>query len=626
MFFVIFQLFHRWRRFRIIRTGRAPLLCVFLPLTAAGLYAEQAPTAAATRPDPASEVWIDVNQAFYAPSAVKKAVVRCRQAPTNGCFSIQGKDADRVLEGSLKYWGQLWDQHFWILDFSKLRQEGTYAIEVKFDGDCRAQANVVISTDRIQQAVAKTLEYFAIQRCGVDVPGWHKACHKDDGVLPSGRHRDATGGWHDCAGFDKEMYTTFLPVYFYATIASESNLAWKSQMLDEAKWGAEWIMKMTDPNGYIWCHVEPHNAPPELYIKTWTQGVDTDNQAGTPDDRKLTVGAWGPEEACQAANLGALAKLAFVLKNGDADFSRRCVQKANQIRDYLKNTEFKYGTVSLGKSNSHYALFHSGMLLADVYLSKLQPATEYLEDAHARIDFLLNETQTRRGDFLTSSVERVPQSKDSIAPHFGLLCLAEFAKAFPDDPKTPLVNDAFKLFLNLELSRRLKQSPYGQARRIDAELVNWVAVRTSDRFFEKPSGKVSQGSNCYWLSLATVCFVAGDLLETKEHAAVAVSQIDWVLGNNPFGLSTAATIGTKFPRMFTMYYWLKDHPGSAGVIPGGVINGIGGDSRDLPYIDTGNSNWMAWETNEYWNPPTAWFSMACWQYYKFAGGTEKTAE
>ncbi|MDP2942272.1 MAG: hypothetical protein Q8O36_02000, partial [Candidatus Omnitrophota bacterium] len=66
-----------------------------------------------------------------------------------------------------------------------------------------------------------------------------------------------------------------------------------------------------------------------------------------------------------------------------------------------------------------------------------------------------------------------------------------------------------------------------------------------------------------------------------------------------------------------------EHPATEGVIPGGAINGIGGDKNDFPYLDLKNNNWMAWETNEYWNPPTAWFAMASWRYYKWATEKEK---
>jgi len=565
--------------------------------------------------------YIDVNQAFYAPGAEKKAIVRCDNKLDNGKFSIVNEKAKTVLSGDLKPWGEYWNKHFWIIDFSEIKKEGQYTIKVDFDNKRKAEAAIFVSIGNIKEAVEKTLTYFYTQRCGTEISGWHKLCHTDDGVLPDGTHFDATGGWHDCAGFDKEMYTTFLPVYFYTTIAFESNPKLQRRMLEEARWGADWIMKMTDSSGYMWCHVEPHNFKPEDFIKTWADGTSTDNIIGTADDRKITKDAWGPEEGVQAANMGALAKLGYLIKDKDSRYSKKCIEKAKLIMNYLKNKDYYYTEkFCLGKGKSHYNLFHSGLLLGDIYLYKLEGKEEYLEDAKARIDFIIDNCQTKKGESLNSSIERVPVSGRSLGPYFDLICFYEFYKQFPDDPYAQKVKDAYQLFAEEQVLKRVSQTPYEQGQLIDSDLFHYIAVGTSQRNFAKPEGsaKISQGKNCYWLSLATVCFYADEILNTTKYSDIAINQIDWVVGKNPFGLSTVAEVGYKFPRMFTMWYWLDDHPAAEGVIPGGVINGIGGNKNDFPYLDLKNNNWMAWETNEYWNPPTAWFAFACWRYYEWA--------
>lgn len=566
---------------------------------------------------------IDVNQAFYAPRNKKKAVVRCDGKPDDGKFSVIDSKGDTVLSGRLDYWGEYWKKHFWTLDFSKIRKEGEYTIKAYFGDNISAESKVIISKEEIRKSAEKTLEYFYVQRCGAEIEKWHKLCHTDDALLPDGTHFDAAGGWHDCAGFDKEMYTNYLPVYAFTTIAFEADGKLKARMIEEAKWGADWAMRMTDDKGYTWCHIQPHNAPPEEFIKIWTNGVDTDNKVGTADDRKITKDAWGPEEGVQAANMGALVKLGYLLKDEDKEYSKKCIEKAKLIMDYLKNKDFYYAEkFYLGKGNSHYNLFHTGLLLADIYLYKIEKKEEYLEDARKRIDFIIENCQTKTGESLTSSIERVPASGRSLDPYFDLICFYEFYKQFPGDPYVQKIKQSYRLFMEGQVVKRISQSPYNQAQLVDSDLSNYIAVNTFQRNFAKPEGSAqfTQGKNCYWLSLATVCFYADEILGTQQYSEIAVNQIDWVVGKNPFGLSTVADVGYRFPRMFTMWYWLKDHPGSGGVIPGGAINGIGGDREDLPFLDLKNDNWMAWETNEYWNPPTAWFAMAAWRYYKWAEG------
>ncbi len=562
---------------------------------------------------------VDVNQAFYAPRAKKTAVVRCNEKLDGGTFTVLDATNGVVAAGELKYWGPYWKDFFWTADFSAVKTEGTYTLRAEFDADEAAESVVWVGIEPIQQAVEKTLTYFQLQRCGVAVPGWHALCHTDDGVLPDGRHIDATGGWHDCAGFDKEMYTTFLPVYFYATIASETDLPWKDKMMDEARWGADWVMKMTDTNGFTWCHVDPHNLQPEQFTNVWARGTDTDNKIGTPDDRRITTNAWGPEEGVQAMNMGALVKLGWLLREKDPAYSARCFATARRMRKYLANHEYVYADqITLGKDNSHYAIYHAGFLLADIYLSRTDTNAAWLADARRRIEFIVDPCQAKNGEYLTSSIERTPMSGRAFDAYVHLLVFEDFCAAFPDDPAVTKIKESIWLFMEGHAARLSGRTPYGQAQLLDPDQVHYITIQTHQRNFEKPSSGVSQGKNCYLLGLATACGVADRLLGTDKYMDIAVRQIDWVVGANPFGRSTVAEVGTRFPRMFTMFYWLKDHPGSEGVIPGGVINGIGGDKDDNPVLDLRSSNWLFWETNEYWNPPTAWFAMACWQYYRWA--------
>lgn len=557
---------------------------------------------------------IDVNQAFYSSRGKKLAVIRCAQKLENGRFSILRQDKE-CLSGDLLYLKEYWNKHFWQLDFSSLKKTGEYLIRVSFN-NTENEAKVCISDDLIQQAVAKTLDYFRIQRCGTDAPGWHKTCHLDDGVLPDGSAFDAVGGWHDCAGFDKEMYTTFLPVYFYTTIGFASALDWKERMLEEARWGADWIMKMTDKDGNIWCHVDPHNLSPSDFIKVWSNGVSTDNIRGNSDDRKITTNAWGPEEGVQASCMGSLVKLAYLLRGKDREYSGKCLDKAKKIMNYLTTAKFYRQGKFVGQGHSHYNLFHSGLLLADIYLYKMEQKEKYLKDARKRIDFILSQCRNKDGEYLNSSIEKVPVSAKSFDPYFNLVIFYDYYQNFPKDAYSKKIKEEFRHFMKQVMKR--VDSPYGQAQVIDSELKDWIAIKTFQRNFEKPGQNISQGKNCYWLSLATVCFLAEKILKTGKYVPIAIQQVDWVLGKNPFGMSTAGEIGYRFPRMFTMYYWLENHPGAEGVMPGGVINGIGGDKNDHPYLDLRNNNYMAWETNEYWNPPTAWLAMACWLYYQWA--------
>ncbi|MFH1368803.1 MAG: discoidin domain-containing protein [Elusimicrobiota bacterium] len=550
------------------------------------------------------ELFVDVNQGFYGSKAAKTAVVRYGKKAENGTYEITDTHNNIVLSGNLTYWGKRWEMHFWTIDFSGLETEGEYTVKAEFGGKS-GESEICVSDAKITGAIEKTMFYFYTQRCGMEIPGWHKCCHLDDAKRPDGSHINGVGGWHDCAGFDKEMYTNYLPVYVYTTIAFESDLPWKVRMLEEAKWGADWVINMTEESGYVWCHVDP-NFPPD-FAATWQNGTDTDNIPGTEDDRKLKQNDWHPpEEGPQASNMGALLKLAYLIKNEDTWYSDKCIDAAKKIRAYLKGKN---------ADNSPNLIVQTGLLLGDIYLYKLENNTEYLTDARKRIDHIIDDCQVAEGEFIYASTSTTTMSEETIEPYFNLLVLYEFVKNFPNDSYCAKVKNSYKSFMDNQLMKRVNKTPYGQAQVLDKAITDYSQYESYQRDFEVPTVTYSQGKNPYWLSMAIACFNANKLFDTDEYTAIAVNQIDWVLGKNPLGLSTVADIGYNFPKMFTMWIWLTDHPGSEGVIPGGVINGIGGDKNDMPYMDMSTGNVLTWETNEYWNPPTAWFAMAAWEYY-----------
>ncbi|OGJ87556.1 MAG: hypothetical protein A2268_03900 [Candidatus Raymondbacteria bacterium RifOxyA12_full_50_37] len=72
--------------------------------------------------------------------------------------------------------------------------------------------------------------------------------------------------------------------------------------------------------------------------------------------------------------------------------------------------------------------------------------------------------------------------------------------------------------------------------------------------------------------------------------------MEWVMGANPFNACsmTGEGINHVFP-----------HSRFVGLIPGGIINGIGGNMQDEPVLDTVNG--YDWRTAEYWAPHNGWY-------------------
>ncbi|MDR1676023.1 MAG: hypothetical protein LBR86_06110, partial [Tannerella sp.] len=79
----------------------------------------------------------------------------------------------------------------------------------------------------------------------------------------------------------------------------------------------------------------------------------------------------------------------------------------------------------------------------------------------------------------------------------------------------------------------------------------------------------------------------------------AQRQLDWILGNNPFGCSTMTGVGYNHPRPFINSDQFRPY---TPLLPGAVMNGLGGDRDDQPFLITENN----YNQSEYWTPMVAY--------------------
>src|SRR4029077_20361149 len=102
--------------------------------------------------------------------------------------------------------------YFWRADFSSFREAGTYRLVATAAATpttiARAESPPVLIAPNclLTESGPSSVDFFFVQRCGFDVPGWHRACHLDDARLPDGTHIDATGGGHSAGNTKKPMW------------------------------------------------------------------------------------------------------------------------------------------------------------------------------------------------------------------------------------------------------------------------------------------------------------------------------------------------------------------------------------------------------------------------------------
>jgi hypothetical protein len=100
---------------------------------------------------------------------------------------------------------------------------------------------------------------------------------------------------------------------------------------------------------------------------------------------------------------------------------------------------------------------------------------------------------------------------------------------------------------------------------------------------------------CYALLLGEAARAFGE----RRYAELAYRQLEWVMGANPFGACLMTGEGMRNPYPHSRY---------VGLIPGGILNGIAGNVKDEPVLDTAYG--FDWRTTEYWSPHNAFYLWA----------------
>lgn len=216
-------------------------------------------------------VQIKVDQVGYLPAGEKLAIVT---APATTFVVKRVSNNESVFKGELSAAVQDADtgDSVQIADFSKLNEPGTYYLDIPGVGQSWTFS---IREDVFARTYYLAMRGFYGQRCGIAVdlgpefPGYsHPACHlKGEFHTSSGKQgeRDNIGGWHDAGDYGRYVVNSGI---------STGTLLWTWEIfgrklkniklnlpesgngtpdiLNEARWNLEWMLKMQDDDGGVW--------------------------------------------------------------------------------------------------------------------------------------------------------------------------------------------------------------------------------------------------------------------------------------------------------------------------------------------------------------------------------------
>ncbi|GGF18997.1 glycoside hydrolase family 9 protein [Echinicola rosea] len=216
----------------------------------------------APHPSSADTVYFLVNQLGYLPEDAKSAVVFSRGTISERVQLICVETGEVQLEikpqkNKNEGWGAF---DYATVDFSSVEKESDYYLQTKRSKFRSPSFQINQNAYAHQQETL--LEFMRQQRCGYN-PTLDMVCHQHDGraffgPMPDSTFVDVSGGWHDAGDQLKYLITSsyatahmllayeMYPDRFQDRVNALGQDGANSipDILDEAKWGLDWILKM----------------------------------------------------------------------------------------------------------------------------------------------------------------------------------------------------------------------------------------------------------------------------------------------------------------------------------------------------------------------------------------------
>ncbi len=555
-----------------------------------------------------AKISVLVNQVGYDVKGTKYAVIQI-QDPQEGepsGFRLLDESGKIVFQGKLEHQGRVhggtasdWGAEYWVGDFSRFRRTGRYRAQIEVGSRKVESFPFRVESQVLYRHTGEAaVTFFRWQRCGIELPGLHAACHLDDGKMPDelgGGHRDLTGGWHDAGDYNKYINYggTQLAVYAlaqaYRCSAGFMDENVRNAFLDEACWGADFLPKMRIPGKKTLLSCVFVVKKP-MYIGTPER--ETDNISGTDDDRPAGYGRpYHPKVTNVPSPLSAAALAILAEYVEDKGYREAAEELYEGAVEALETEEGRQMWFVGEELTSHFGQLRaeSELLLAALELARLTGDPKYENDAIKRAQFIVDHQDTD---------ESYPAKLrgDGMRP----VSLALFAKTYPQHAVSVRCRDALRRWLLR--TKELTGNPF--------LIIQW----SKDMIFfpYKDYKEWFLGQNTLYLSRAWALYLTGKVLNDKSAIDIANGQIDWVLGMNPLNICMMEGQGSfNLPRYH--HYFLPEVE-NRGAVPGAIPNGIIRikPEIDKPFADLSTSGKYLpmYQTNEPWILPASYYILA----------------
>jgi endoglucanase len=329
----------------------------------------------------AAAAQVRVNLVGYPSTASKRAYLMAGVAETGATFAVKNASGTTVASGSIGASLGSWSSSYgfvYPIDFNAVTTAGTYTIAVTGPSAATSPSFRIDSGAALYAgSIANGVSFYQVQRDGPNyipsalrtapghlndqtamtylTPNYRASTGGFSGDLTSlGVQIDASGGWWDAGDYLKFVATTnYTDAMLLAGVrdfpAQMGASAGTSNFTAEARFGAEWLLKMWDDSTqtlYYQVGIGAGNAKTISDHDIWRLPQADDNYGGTSSlyryIRNRPVFRAGAPGSLISPNLAgrdaaALALAYQVFKTSDPTFANKCLLAAQHIFD-LANT------------------------------------------------------------------------------------------------------------------------------------------------------------------------------------------------------------------------------------------------------------------------------------------------
>jgi len=530
---------------------------------------------------------IKVNQIGFLLDGSKYALVSGfedeLQISEDTIYDIRDISNDRsVFEGRLSL-VETYDQHdsgekIFKADFSSLEKAGDYYIAIDSGGIDRSPV-FRLGDDVFMPLMVDAARYFYYQRSGIeltkeycpDYPRKDLTPQDVSAVFDSNENskRNVTKGWYDAGDLGKYVSSgstalsdLFWAYEFYPSLFVDNQLDIPESgngvpdILDEARWEIEWIIKMQDPgSGGFYARVQSDND------SDVTKRIVRDREGNRTNIRPTD------DTACAAA---VLAHSYLLFLEYDQAFAERCLHLACKAWDYLDrnphNIKSPNGPYSVDDDRAD-RLWASASLFRATHEQKYN---NYFVDNYRE---MMSRFENQYGDGSGCSNNWMD----------AFFCYSKSIHA--DNDALEWFSSKFKIWLDNKF-KRYEESP-------------WDNVVTNGNYY--------WGINSQILGISQEAIIGSSLLGEHEKPVhdMAMASLNWILGANPMRLSFVSGYGhDDIDVIFSVIYGNDGREGiPKGYLPGGPNRYEGGGLSRFPaknYLESAG-NWTTNEHTVYWN-------------------------